>query len=200
MWRKLLIALLAIVVALVLVVAAINVALVENDMAGCDSVGGGTCAKADVIVVVSGGDTTARTQKAIDMYRAGWADKLVFSGASADPDSISNAEAMRQIAIDNGIPDGHIYLDENSRDTRENAQNVVEILHRLNASNVILVSSPYHLRRVKMNFMSVDNQISYRTMASDDKYWRWWFVTPNGWVVAVKELAGIAQIAAEVQQ
>ena len=77
--------------------------------------------------------------------------------------------------------------------------NAVDILHRLGAKSAILVSSPYHLRRVKMNFMAVDDKISYRTAAADDENWHWWFLKPNGWVIAAKELAGIAELGAEVR-
>lgn len=199
MWRRIIIAVVALVTVLSLVVVALSVALVEDDMAGCDAPGSGQCATADVIVAVSGGDTSARAQKAIDMYKAGWADKLVFSGASADPESISNAEAMWQIAESDGIPSEDVYLDEHSQDTKQNAKNVVDILHQLGAKSAILVSSPYHLRRVKMNFMAADDKISYRTAAADDDNWYLWFLKPNGWVIAVKELAGIAELSAEVQ-
>ena len=199
MWRRIAIAVTAIVVVIALVVTALNVALVENDMAGCDAPGSGQCAAADAIVAVSGGDTFARAQKAIDMYKAGWASKIIFSGASADPDSISNAEAMRRIAESDDIPAEDVYLDEHSQDTKENAANAVDILHRLEAKSAILVSSPYHLRRVKMNFMAVDDKISYRTAAADDENWHWWFLKPNGWVIAAKELAGIAELGAEVR-
>ncbi len=199
MLRKLIVIVVSLVVALALIIFAINTALVEDDMANCNKPGGGLCATADAIVAVSGGDTAARANKAIAMYQAGWSKKLIFSGDSADPKSISNAEAMRQIAIKAGIPNDDIYMDEKSQDTKENAQNTVDILHQLNAKSVILVSSPYHLRRVKMNFMATDDTISYRTMAADDKYWHNWFLTPNGWVIAAKELAGIAQLGAEVQ-
>ena len=151
--RKLIVIVISVLLVVTLAVVAINVVIIENDMASCiEPAGDDVCAKADAIVVVSGGDTFARTDKAVEMYQQGWSNKLIFSGASADPDSISNAEAMRRAATAQGVPDGDIYLDEHSKDTRENAQNTVEILHQLGAKNVILVSSPYHLRRVKMNF------------------------------------------------
>lgn len=197
--RKLIIIVVSILLVVLLAVVAISVVIIENDMASCTEPAGDVCAKADAIVVVSGGDTFARTDKAVEMYQQGWSDKLIFSGASADPDSISNAEAMRRVATAQGVPDGDIYLDEHSKDTRENAKNTVEILHQLGAKNVILVSSPYHLRRVKMNFMAVDDMISYRTMAAHDDNWDWWFIKPSGWIIATKELAGIAELSAEVK-
>lgn len=199
MLRRIIIIAVSVLAALALIIVAINAILVENDMVGCSEPGPDMCSGADAIVAVSGGDTVARANKAIAMYKSGWADKLVFSGDSADPKSISNAEAMRRIAIDNDVPADAIYTDESSQDTRENAKNTVEILHSIDAHNVILVSSPYHLRRVKMNFIAVDSAINYRTAAADDQYWQHWYLTPNGWIIAAKELAGIAQLSAEVQ-
>ena len=45
--------------------------------------GEGDCRKADAIVVVSGGDTNARTDEAIKLYKEGWAPLIVVSGAAA---------------------------------------------------------------------------------------------------------------------
>lgn len=52
------------------------------------------CGSVDAIVAISGGDTQARTAQAIDLYKRGWAEFLVFSGAAADKEGPSNAEAM----------------------------------------------------------------------------------------------------------
>lgn len=189
-------------VLMVVAVVAISAIIIENDMASCTNVNNSSetmCGPADVIVAVSGGDTAARAKKAIQLYKAGYADKIIFSGAAADSTSISNAEAMRRIAEADGVPVDAIYLDESSEDTKQNAANVVNILHNVGAKNVILVSSPYHLKRVKMNFQTIDNTISYRTIASEDQHWDWWFLKPSGWVIASTEVIGIAELSAEVK-
>lgn len=193
----LLIGLVLLVSLYVVAVFLINSALDDDDLAGCQSVGSGVCDKADVIVVVSGGDTVSRTNHAVDMVLAGWADKLILSGASADPKSISNAEAMRQIALSRGVSDQQILIDKDSKNTQENAQNSIGLINDINAKKVILVSSPYHLRRVRSNFIAVDSSIQYRTSAADDQAWHWWFLKPTGWRLAVTELAGNAKIKAE---
>jgi hypothetical protein len=46
---------------------------------------------ADVIVAVSGGETEQRTKEAIELYRSGYAPKLLFSGAAQDKNGPSNA-------------------------------------------------------------------------------------------------------------
>lgn len=198
--RKLIVAIVVLVVILVIAVFLIDAALIDDNLSDCKTPGGSdACQRADAIVAVSGGDTAGRANKAIEMYQAGWAKKIIFSGDSADPQAISNAEAMRRIAVAAGIPAGDIYLDEKSRDTKENARNTVQILHKLGAKRVILVSSPYHLRRVKLNFQSADSGIVYQTVAANDYNWQHWYLTVNGWTIAVKELAGIAELGAEVR-
>lgn len=195
MWRKVATIVIVLAVLVALAVVAINWVLVEDDLASCQKPGQNElCTKADAIVAVSGGDTAARAKRAIALYQAGWAPKLIFSGASADPKSISNAQAMQQIARAAGVPAKDIYLDEDSRDTHENAQNVAKILEKLDARNVILVSSPYHLRRVKLNFVAVGGDIAYRTAAADDANWHHWFLSLNGWKIALTELGGLAQL------
>ena len=96
--------------------------LAPDDLARCGSTpnaepGLAQCQKVDAIVAVSGGDTIARTQKAIDLYQRGWADTLIFSGAAADKAGPSNAQAMRLYAISKGVDRRSIIIEENSETT-----------------------------------------------------------------------------------
>lgn len=133
--------------------------------------------KADVIVVVSGGQTTSRAEKGIDLYKQGYAPKIIFSGASLD-DGPSNAFAMRDQALASGVPASNIYIDEKSQNTYENAVNSKAILQSLAASKIILVTSPYHQRRANQTFESVLGK-DYQLMgvsAFDDRWSKsqWW--------------------------
>ena len=133
--------------------------------------------KADAIVVVSGGQTTSRAEKGIDLYKQGYAPNIIFSGASLD-DGPSNAFAMRDQALANGVPASNIYIDEKSQNTYENAVNSKAILQSLAASKIILVTSPYHQRRANQTFESVlgkDYQL-IGVSAFDDRWSKsqWW--------------------------
>lgn len=80
-----------------------------DDISGCEApTEDGRCQKVDVIVAVSGGDTEARTSEAINLYKNGWAGKLLFSGAAADKTGPSNAEVMRKMAERRGVDWGDI--------------------------------------------------------------------------------------------
>ncbi len=83
--------------------------------------------QADAIVVVSGdGD---RMEHAIDLYRQGFAPKLILSGAAKDGFT-SNALAMHIEASRSGIPNEAVILEEKAYNTYENALYTKEIVFR----------------------------------------------------------------------
>lgn len=145
---------------------------------------------ADAIVAVSGGDTQGRTRHAVDLYQQGYAPRLIFSGAAADPGSASNAKVMLSIAAARGVPISAISLDENSRDTKENAQKTKEIIG--DAKTVILVTSDYHQRRVNREFKkALGSDVELINAPAKDKYWgrKSWFLSPYGWYISLTEPA-----------
>ena len=107
--------------------------------------------KADAIVVVSGGQTQSRAAKGIELFKQGYAPKIIFSGAALD-DGPSNAFAMRDLALSEGISAKNILIDEKSQNTYENAVNSKTIIDELQAKKIILVTSPYHQRRANQTF------------------------------------------------
>lgn len=191
----------AVVALVVMLVFAINGLLVKDDLARCGSQPTkGGCAAADVIVAVSGGDTIARADKAIDLYHHGWAKLIIFSGAAADHKSVSNAEMMRRRAVNHNVPNDAIIVEDASNNTEENAKRSTKLMAQRDIKSAILVSSSYHLWRVKLNFMKSSANIFYRTAGAEDKSWRWWYLKPNGWKIAVNELLGVAGVSAGVHR
>lgn len=144
--------------------------------------------KADAIIVVSGGDTRGRTMHGVDLYQEGWAPKLIFSGAAADPNSASNAKAMLAIASSRGVKRSAIELDESARDTKENAESTRSIASE--HKTIILVTSDYHQRRVSREFKKVyDADTVFINSPAKDKNWgrKSWFFSPYGWWISVTE-------------
>jgi uncharacterized SAM-binding protein YcdF (DUF218 family) len=144
---------------------------------------------ADAIVVLSGGDTKARTTAGIDLYKAGWANLLIFSGAAADPNSKSNAEVMKEQALSAGVPASSIIIDEKSANTSENARQVSKKISELKLNKVILVTSGYHIRRAKAELQSQNPSLKIIPYTSKDGNWSpdTWWLTPYGWWVTPAE-------------
>ena len=137
--------------------------------------------KADAIVVVSG--DSDRMKHAVDLYKQGFAHKLILSGAAKEGFT-SNALAMQLEASRSGIPNKAIILEERSANTYENAQFTKEIIKSQGIRSLILVSSPYHQRRAYETFNYVLRSEDVRIQNSPSIYsnWKvdnWWLSETN---------------------
>lgn len=169
--------------------------LQPNDFLGCHDqpVAETSCHKADAIVVVSGGNTNARTEEGIRLFESGWADTLVFSGAAWDKSGPSNAAAMKALALERGVPASAILLDEEAETTQQNAERVKTIFDEKGFTDVILVTSGYHQRRASLEFEKRAGGVVVRNhpLTQDGDWGWWWWMTPRGWWLASSETVKI---------
>ena len=91
-----------------------------------------------------------RVERAIELYRAGAAPRLVLSGGG--PKRCAEAEAMRELALRAGIPAASLLLEPRSRNTFENAVETAALLNSEGLTRIILVSEAYHLPRAALLF------------------------------------------------
>jgi len=187
--------LLIIPVILVVIVILIGNYLAPDDLGKCVQTPSSeqNCQKVDAIVAVSGGNTSLRTAEAVKLYQNGWGNYLVFSGAAKDDTSPSNAAVMRAQALKDGVPAEAILIDETSRTTHQNAQNVTALFQKNNINSVIVVTSPYHQRRAGLEFHQrlMNVQVKNHPVQNDSDWpWYWW-ATPRGWWLAVGEIVKV---------
>ncbi|PLS80999.1 hypothetical protein CYG49_03530 [Candidatus Saccharibacteria bacterium] len=184
------------IISFTVAVLAISTYLTPDDLRACadaPTANDSQCEKADVIVAISGGDTRARTAKAIELFKNGWADKLIFSGAAYDKNSPSNAYAMSMQAINAGVPPSAITVEEFARDTNENALKTQKITDKQGVDRMILVTSAYHQRRASIEFKKVLTDVTVLNHPiKKDKQWNdnWW-TRYQGWHLAIGELIKI---------
>jgi uncharacterized SAM-binding protein YcdF (DUF218 family) len=181
------------IIAAALVVIGIGTFLAPDGLSHCEERPSTQqdCHKVDAIVAISGGDTTARTAQAIQLYKDGWADVLIFSGAALDKTGPSNAEAMRQQALNAGVSSNDILIDETSETTKQNAVNSTDLFESRNIHSVILVTSAYHQRRAGLEFgqrAGIEVRIVNHPVRTDNQWSQLWWTTPTGWWLAVSEL------------
>lgn len=112
---------------------------------------------ADAIVVLGGGveddgqpseSTLERIRYGILLYEGGLAGHLILSTGVVE--GFSEARAMAEVARQHGVPEEALVLEEISHNTHENIHAVQEILEARGWHRVLVVSSPYHLRRVSL--------------------------------------------------
>jgi uncharacterized SAM-binding protein YcdF (DUF218 family) len=154
--------------------------------------------KADAIVAISG-DTGARADTAIALWKQGYAPVIVFSGAAVDPDSVSSAEIMRREALRQGVPLSATLIEAVSATTEENASEVARLMVQSGLRSAILVTSPYHQRRAALLFARSFEPagLALRRYPARDPEWDpnfWWRHDP----LRSRTLIEIAKLGAEL--
>jgi uncharacterized SAM-binding protein YcdF (DUF218 family)/glycosyltransferase involved in cell wall biosynthesis len=114
---------------------------------------------ADVIVVLAGGVGESglagegyqeRVKHAVDLYQAGYAKRMIFSSGYVY--QFRESEVMRFLAVSSGVPADAILLETQSNNTARSAASVSHILRERGWRSMLLVSSPYHMRRASLTF------------------------------------------------
>ncbi|GHT79546.1 hypothetical protein FACS1894104_4400 [Actinomycetota bacterium] len=106
-----------------------------------------------------------RIDRAIKMYNDGQTSVLVMSGG-IDVDDVSEAKAMRDYAVEQGVPIYDIVIDEYGSNTQNSAHNTVDTLQAAGLKRVAAVSNFYHLARIKMLYLSEGMDVV--TVPADD--------------------------------
>ena len=113
--------------------------------------------KADCILALGSHDTRVAVTAA-QLFTEGWAPLLVFSGGlgrlTEELWTESEADKFARIAIENGVPEEAILIENKSTNTGENIRFVQQLLKEKNLEpeNFILVQKPYMERRTFATF------------------------------------------------
>jgi uncharacterized SAM-binding protein YcdF (DUF218 family) len=101
----------------------------------------------------AGGGYQERVKQAVDLFQAGHASQLVFSSGYVF--AFQEAEVMRTLAVASGVPPEAIHLESQARNTYENVSYTAALVRGEGWKRVLLVSSPYHMRRALLTWRRV---------------------------------------------
>lgn len=119
---------------------------------------------ADVIVVLGAGlrrdnlpgpALTRRSQRAAELWQAGYAPRIICSGGKPANRTRSEADACAELLRASGIPADVIIQEERSRSTEENALETQAIMQANGWRSAIIVSDGFHLFRARHLFTGV---------------------------------------------
>ena len=88
-----------------------------------------------------------RCEKAAELYRQGYAEKILVSGGVTVVGMKSEAESAKKTLLHMGVPNEDILLEERAQNTWENFLYAKPILQENGFSSVLVVTSDYHLLR-----------------------------------------------------
>jgi uncharacterized SAM-binding protein YcdF (DUF218 family) len=99
-------------------------------------------------------DSVERILEGISLVKRGIADKLLIAGGSGDPFNrgLSEARVLRTFALEFGLRDEQVFVEETSRNTYESAVNATQILRAGNYRQLVLVTSAAHMSRAAAAF------------------------------------------------
>ncbi len=93
---------------------------------------------ADAVVAISGDGIGERPALAARLVQQGYGTWLILSGSPG-----SSTEVMVSAALQAGVPQDRILVDDRSNSTLENARNTAKIMETRGFQRAILVTSPY---------------------------------------------------------
>lgn len=145
-------------------------------------------------IVVLGGDTVFgdRVRRAADLYRSGWAPRIVLSGKSYRA-YFNEVELMKSELTNLGVPSDHVIVAPHSGTSLlEEARALAPVLAHQHLRRIILVTSNYQTRRARRIFRTLyrDQGLEVFLSAAPDPDFdaaRWW-QQPRGRILLLEEV------------
>ena len=91
-----------------------------------------------------------RINHGIWLYENGYVDYLILTGGIGKGNEMSDAHAAKQYAIEKGVPEQAILIEEQSTITEENLEHAKAIMDEHSLDTAIIVSDPLHMKRAML--------------------------------------------------
>ena len=88
-----------------------------------------------------------RINHGIWLYEKGYVDYLILTGGVGEGNEKSDAYAAKQYAVEKGVPEEAILIEERSTITEENLEHTKAIMDAHSMDTAIIVSDPLHMKR-----------------------------------------------------
>lgn len=158
-------------------------------------------APADLILVF-GGKRLERADRAAELFQAGLAPRIFITGGDKRGIGVCESDRLRDRCVELGVPAEAITTECDSVNTLENVRMSVaaveETIGWKNIQNVIIISAPYHLRRVKQalaHYIPRSVKITCSPDTRTDITRENWWHTPEGQNMVYRELEKVRTYA-----
>ncbi len=136
--------------------------------------------KADAAIVLGAavwGDSPSpvfreRINHAINLYKDGKVDYLIFTGGVGNADELAESEMAKVYAIDKGIPENAILTETSSTITLENIQEAKKLMNQTGLKTALIVSDPIHMKRA-MIMAKRSGMTAYTSPTTTSRYRTW---------------------------
>lgn len=129
-----------------------------------------------------------RVNTAVDAYRNNKIKKIIFSGgnngiSNQDNDVIPKAIKMKNLAIELGVNEEDILIDDISNNSFENVENLFNLICDKNISSIATITSEFHLKRCMAIIKQKFPNLEVILIPSKDGFLdsNNWFLSDNTW-------------------
>ncbi|MCP3031357.1 YdcF family protein [Halobacillus sp. A1] len=88
-----------------------------------------------------------RLKQGIELYKKGQVDFLIVTGGTIDSAEDSEGEVGKSYAMEQGVPEKDIIVEDKSLETEENLYNANTLIENRDIKSFLLVSDAFHLKR-----------------------------------------------------
>lgn len=92
----------------------------------------------------------ARLDHALELYRDGWAPRVIFTGGVGAGDTLSEGEVARRYAVEAGIPDSAILVDRAGATSAASVDAAAVLMKANGLHSALIVSDSYHMLRLEL--------------------------------------------------
>ncbi len=140
--------------------------------------------KADLLFAL-GGDNGARANRVLELYRKGYAPKILLGAEGIHSKTRTAYLSWRaRYLAGEGVPEQVVLLDRRSISSWEEAVHTLQLMQEMKMASVLVVSDPPHTRRLSWVWGKVfaGSGKEFTLVASELEGWdadRWWRTSPN---------------------
>ena len=118
----------------------------------------------------------ARLRYGVELYERGFARKLIFTGGKMPGDNFTEAETGKAFALEHGVPEKAIFIENYGRDTYASLRDSKKIMDENSLDSAIIISDPFHLFRIRqiardLNMTAFVAPTPYSAVKSRDMKW-----------------------------
>ncbi|OGB75379.1 hypothetical protein A2810_02960 [candidate division Kazan bacterium RIFCSPHIGHO2_01_FULL_49_10] len=150
------------------------------------------------LIIIPGTSHRQLADKAAELYRQGWASKVLCTGGFNDKLNMVESAWAANILCEGGVSLADILQESNSTNTKENAITALALLEQgiWEFGRIILVSKPYHARRLLMTFRKVFSGASLLVVpVEDDRQ-----ITRDNWHADPKKTAKVMEEMGKISE
>jgi len=92
----------------------------------------------------------ARLDYALELYRQGYAPRLVLTGGVGKGDTVSEGEVARRYALRRGVDDAAMLVEREGLTSAASMKAAADLMHENGLESALIVSDSYHMLRVEL--------------------------------------------------